>query len=68
MKTRASLKYFASDCGRACFFFQFGLRDLFAMYIFRTPAKKFRLGENADHMLALIGKTQSGEAATGGVL
>ena len=50
------------------FFFQFGLRDLFAMYIFRRPAKKFRLGENADHMLALIGKTQSGEAATGGVL
>ena len=31
-------------------------RYLLAMYIFRTLAKKFRLGENAGHMLALIGK------------
>ena len=41
---------------------------LFAIDIFRTPAKKFRQGKNVDYMLALIWKTQCGEAATGGVL
>ena len=38
------------------------------MYIFRKPTKKFCLGKNADHMLALIWKTRRGEAATGSVL
>ena len=48
---------FLRRTGRICSIFSVWIkRFLFAMYIFRTPAKKFRLGKNADHMLALIWK------------
>ena len=59
---------FLRRTGRICSVSVWNKKFLFAIDIFRTPAKKFRQGKNVGYMLALIWKTRCGEAATGGVL